>query len=114
MARNNRTIVKEINHVASPSMGSRVPSVKQPDDSDDTIGRAGFYKPEKVREATDTPGAAQAAISKQGGRGTPSGGLIGDFANHPQSGGSVNDEDHTPRKEFSPKSAKNYNSKRKP
>jgi hypothetical protein len=111
MARNNRTIVAEINRTAATKMGSYIPSGKSPDDAEDTINRAGFYKPEKVRTAQEVPGAAHAAVSKQGGISTPSGGLIGDFANHPQSGGSTNDEDRTPRKSYSPKSAKSFNSK---
>jgi len=114
MARNNRAIVAEINKVASPNMGARVPAIKSPDDENDTIGRAEFYKPQKVRDAQEVPGAAHAAISRQGGIGTPSGGNLGDFANHPQSGGGTNDEDHKPRTEFSPKSAKNFNSRKRP
>lgn len=113
MARNNRTVVEEINQVASPSMGSRVPSGKQPDDRDDTIGRAGFYKPEKVRDAKNVPNAAQAALDKQGGRQNSSGGILGDNCTQPNSG-FLDYDQYKVRTSYSPKSAKNYNSKTKP
>jgi hypothetical protein len=114
MPRNNKTIVAAINRTATPNMGSRVPARKMPDDSDDTIGRAGFYRPKIVRDARAVPGAAKSALDVQLARNTPSGSLTGDPTPKPQSGGSIDYDQYKVRKSYSPKEAKNYNSRRKP
>jgi hypothetical protein len=114
MPRNNKEIVKEINQVSSPEMGARVPAVKSPDNEDDCLHRASFYKPEAVREAKEDIGAAKSCIDVQLGRKTPSGGILGDPTTQPNSGGEIDYEQFKKRDGYSPKNPKDFNSKHSP
>jgi hypothetical protein len=80
---------------STPELGARVPESKKPrvaDNHDTGKAYAGAQTPEQVLPAKEDEGAARAAIDQQIGRGTKTGGAIGDAATHPQSGCSTKDE----------------------
>jgi hypothetical protein len=80
---------------STPEFGARVPKSKKPrvtDNHDTGKAYVGAQTPEKVRTAKEDVGAARAALNSQTGRGTKTGGPIGDDAAHPNSGCSDCDE----------------------
>jgi hypothetical protein len=76
---------------SDPSMGAKVPAGKDSKDNLDSQKNPNLDF-QKVRDAEEIPGAARKALDQQTGRGTKTGGSIGDDAAHPNSGCDDRDE----------------------
>jgi len=113
--RTNKEIVKEINVPATPQMGARTPAGK-PDSYNDALHqRPGVSGVETVTQAKETPGVAKKCLDAELGRGTPSGGILGDATTQPQAGGEVDYKRPEPRTGgLSPKKPKDFDSKKLP
>lgn len=90
MARNNKTIDAEINEISHPEEGTRYPAGK-PDTETDALHKRNTIH-ETVREAKEADGnLVKTCLDKQLGRGTPTGGKIGNGTTQPQADGCVDD-----------------------
>lgn len=82
--------IKDANAMSTPEEGTRTPAGKM-----DPENQRKLPVSEAVRNATEVTNAAKLALDKQLGRGTPSGGKLGNATNQPSAGAPASDEcDH--------------------